>query len=95
MSRVATILGAVVGAATTLNGYRPLSKRRIPSVFAWLFGLLSTELPWQCIAVRAAALLGVSHGLPPRLRRFLWLVTAISGAVCSDYTGSGVTPTDP
>jgi acetyl esterase/lipase len=78
VKRVATVLGSAFGAASTVNGYRPLSGRSISSVFAWLFGLVVSELPLQTIAVQAAALAVASQGLSSRLRRFAWLLTAVS-----------------
>jgi acetyl esterase/lipase len=75
---IATVLGSAVGAASTINGYRPFFRRRVGSVFAWLFGLVVSELPLQTIAVEAAALAAASHRPSSRLRRFAWLLTAVS-----------------
>jgi acetyl esterase/lipase len=77
---VATILAAVVGAASTLNGYRPLSQRTIPSLFAWLGGLIASELALQTVVIHAGVLGALSRGLSPRQRRWAWLVSAASWA---------------
>jgi acetyl esterase/lipase len=72
------VLGSVLGAAFTVNGYRPLTRRGIPSLFAWLFGLAASELPLQTIAGQAGLLAVVSRRLRPRVRRFAWLVSGLS-----------------
>jgi acetyl esterase/lipase len=78
VKRVATVLGTAVAAASTVNGYRPLFGRRVGSVFAWLFGLVVSELPLQTIAVQAVTLAVASRGFSPRQRRFAWRLTAVS-----------------
>jgi acetyl esterase/lipase len=78
VKRVATVLATSLGAVLTVNGYRPLSGRSIPSVFAWLFGLLVSELPLQTVAGQAATMAVASRGLSARQRTFGWLLTAAS-----------------
>src|ERR1700758_1818976 len=78
VNRVATVLCTALGAAWMVNGYRPLSGRSIPSVLAWLFGLLATELPLQTVAGQAGTLAVASRGLSARQRKFAWLLTAAS-----------------
>jgi hypothetical protein len=72
------VLGTAVGAASTVNGDRPLLRRPIGWVFAWLFGLVVSELPLQTIAVQAAALAAASRGSSPRQRKVACLLTAVS-----------------
>jgi acetyl esterase/lipase len=76
--KLAAVLGSLAGLAVTANGYRPLSRRGYPSLYAFAFGVFATELPLQLIAVQSAALAAVSRWLPTRVRRFSWLVSAFS-----------------
>src|SRR5271169_6010289 len=78
VKRVAAVLCTALGAVWTVNGYRPLSGRTIPSIFAWLFGLLASELPLQTVAAQAGTLAVASRGLSARQRTFAWLLTAAS-----------------
>ena len=78
MKRVAAVLCTALGAVWTVNGYRPLSGRTIPSIFAWLFGLLASELPLQTVAAQAGTLAVASRGLSARQRTFAWLLSAAS-----------------
>jgi acetyl esterase/lipase len=72
------LAGVALGAASTVNGYRPLADGGYPSVAAWASGLLASELPLQTIAVQAGALAARSRRLSPRLRRIAWLVSGLS-----------------
>jgi acetyl esterase/lipase len=78
VKRVATVLVTALGAVCTVNGFRPLFRGAIPSVFAWLFGLLATELSLQTVAGQAATIAVATRGLSARQRTFGWLVTAAS-----------------
>ena len=78
MKKLAAVLGSLVGLAITANGYRPLSKRGYLSMYAFSFGVFASELPLQMIAGQFAALAAVTRKLTPRLRRFSWLVSALS-----------------
>ncbi|MDQ2625605.1 MULTISPECIES: alpha/beta hydrolase [Mycolicibacter] len=78
MTRLLAVLGSLAGLATTLNGYRPLSKHGYPSLYAFAFGVFASELPLQLLAGQSAALAAVSRWLPPRARRFSWLVSVLS-----------------
>jgi acetyl esterase/lipase len=80
LTKVAALLSTVLGAAWAVNGYRPLSGRAIPSVFAWVFGLLASELPLQTVASQAGVVTVATRGLPARQRTFAGLVTAASCA---------------
>jgi hypothetical protein len=79
VKRLAAVLVSVLGLAYTANGYRPLTKHGYGSVFAFSSGVFASELPLQTLGVQLTALAAVSRRLPPRLRRFSWLVSALSG----------------
>jgi acetyl esterase/lipase len=78
VKKFATALVTSLGAVCTVNGFRPLFRGAIPSVFAWLFGLMATELPLQIAGGQAATVAVASRGLSLRQRRFAWLLTAAS-----------------
>jgi acetyl esterase/lipase len=78
LKKAAALLCAALGAGLTANGFRPLFRGAIPSVFSWLFGLLATELPLQTVAGHAGTLAVASRGLSARQRRFAWLLSAAS-----------------
>ena len=78
VKKLAAALGSLAGLAVTANGYRPLSKRGYPSMYAFSFGVFASELPLQMIAAQFAALAAITRRLSPRLRRFSWLVSALS-----------------
>lgn len=76
--RLLTVFGTLGGLAFTANGYRPLSKRGYPSLYAFAYGVFASELPLQIIGAQAAMLTAVTRWLSPRLRWFSWLVSAAS-----------------
>jgi acetyl esterase/lipase len=78
VKRLAAVLVSVLGFAFTANGYRPLTKRPYGSVYAFTYGVFASELPIQSLGVLFTALAAVSRRLPPRIRRFSWLVSALS-----------------
>jgi acetyl esterase/lipase len=78
VKRLAALLVSVLGFAFTANGYRPLTKRPYGSVYAFTYGVFASELPIQSLGVLFTALAAVSRRLPPRIRRFSWLVSALS-----------------
>ncbi|MEZ0363238.1 alpha/beta hydrolase fold domain-containing protein [Mycobacterium sp. pUA109] len=78
MKQFAAVLGALTGAVLTANGYRPVTKRGYPSIYAFALGLFASELPLQLIAGQSTALSLVSRRLSPRVRRFTWLVSLLS-----------------
>jgi len=78
MKRLAAVLVSALGLAFTANGYRPLTKHGYGSVFAFAGGVFASELPVQTLGVQLTALAAVSRRLPPRLRRFSWLVSGLS-----------------
>jgi acetyl esterase/lipase len=78
VKRLAAPLIALVSFALTANGYRPLTKHGYGSLYAFVSGLFVSELPMQVLGAQFAALAAVSRGLPPRVRRFSWLLSALS-----------------
>ena len=71
-------LASLAGLAVTADGYQPLSKRGYLSMYAFSFGVFASELPLQLLASQVALLAAVTRKLPPRARRFSWLVSALS-----------------
>jgi acetyl esterase/lipase len=78
LKQIAAVLIAAVSAALAANGYRPLSKRGYPSLYAFTYGVFASELPLQMIAAEAAALTAVTPGLGRRTGRVAWLVSVLS-----------------
>jgi acetyl esterase/lipase len=78
VKRLAAVLVSVLSFAFTANGYRSLTKRPYGSVSAFAYGLFASELPMQSLGIQFAALAAVSRRLPPRIRRFSWLLSAMS-----------------
>lgn len=78
VKRLSAVLASLAGVAVTANGYRPLSKRGYLSMCAFCFGVFASELPLQVLAAQIALLAAVSRTLSPQLRRFSWLVSALS-----------------
>jgi len=78
VKRLAAVLGSVVAFAFTANGYRPLTKHGYGSAYAFSYGLFASELPMQMLGAQLTALALVSRRLSPRIRRFSWLVSALS-----------------
>ncbi|EID11493.1 membrane-bound esterase LipM [Mycobacterium xenopi RIVM700367] len=78
LKRIVAVLVSLAGLAFTANGYRPLSKRGYPSLFAFAYGVFASELPLQMLGAHLAAIAAVSRRLSPSLRWFSWVVSAIS-----------------
>jgi acetyl esterase/lipase len=78
VKKLLTALTSLAGLAVTADGYRPLSKRGYLSIYAFSFGVFATELPRQLLAGQFALLAAVTRKLSPRVRRFSWLVSALS-----------------
>src|SRR5690625_232248 len=89
MKRLAAVLASLTGVAVTANGYSPLTKDGYCSLYAFAAGVFATELPLTLIAGQSAALAAVSRWLSPRVRRFSWLLSALSwlGLVGLDRIG--------
>jgi acetyl esterase/lipase len=78
VKKLAAVLGSLAGLVFTANAYRPLCKRGYPSLYAFSYGLLASELPLQIFAGQFAMLAAVTRRLSPRPRRFSWLVSTVS-----------------
>lgn len=76
--RLVAVLVSIAVAALTANGYRPLTKRGYPSLYAFGAGVITSELPLQLLAGHAAAFLPVSRGLGRRTGLLCWAVSALS-----------------
>jgi acetyl esterase/lipase len=79
LKRLAAPLVSIASLAFTANGYRPLGKGGYPSGFSFAYGLFASELPLQSLAVQLTALAALSRRLPAPIRRFCWLISAVSG----------------
>jgi acetyl esterase/lipase len=78
VKKLAAVLGPLAGLVFTINGYRPLSKRGYPSLYAFSFGVLASELSLQTLVGELAMLAAMNRWLSPRVRRFSWLVSVVS-----------------
>ena len=78
VKKLAAVLGSLAGLAVTADGYQPLSKRGYLAVYAFGFGVFASELPLEMLAGQFALLAAVTRRLSSRLRRFSWLVSALS-----------------
>jgi acetyl esterase/lipase len=78
VKKLSAVLASLAGLAVTANGYQPLNKRGYLSMYAFSFGVFASELPLQLIAGQAALLAAVTRKLSPGVRRFSWLVSALS-----------------
>ncbi|UQX10362.1 alpha/beta hydrolase [Candidatus Mycobacterium methanotrophicum] len=78
VKKLAAVVNSLAGLAFTANGYKPLSKRGYPSLYAFAFGVFASELPLQILAGHFAVLAALTRRLSPRARRFSWLVSALS-----------------
>ena len=79
LKRLAAPLVSVVSFAFTANGYRPLTKDGYGSVFAFAYGLFASELPLQTSASSSRRWPHCRAGCRARIRRFSWLMSALSG----------------
>ncbi|WP_293052508.1 alpha/beta hydrolase [Mycobacterium sp.] len=78
LSRLVAVLGALAAAAFTANGYRPMSHRGYASMYAFGFGVFASELPLPVLGGHLAVLAAMTRWLSTRLRRFTWLMSAVS-----------------
>jgi acetyl esterase/lipase len=78
VKKLAAVLGSLAGLAVTADGYQPLTRRGYLSAYAFGFGVFASELSLEMIAAQFGLLAAVTRGLSPRLRRFTWLVSALS-----------------
>jgi acetyl esterase/lipase len=78
VKKLAAVLASLAGLVFTANGYRPLSKHGYSSLYAFICGLLVSELPLQILAGQIAMLAAGTRRLSSRPRRFSWLVSTVS-----------------
>jgi acetyl esterase/lipase len=78
VNKLLAVLASLAGLGVTANGYQPLSRRGYLSMYAFSFGVFASELPLQLLVSQFALLAAVTRKLAPRLRRFSWLVSALS-----------------
>ena len=78
-----------VTAASTLNAYRPLARKGRLSVFAWMFGLVVTELPLQTLASQLGGLALAGRRLNRRARALAWLAAGVSALGLLNFSRAG------
>jgi acetyl esterase/lipase len=78
VKKLLAVLASLAGLAVTANGYQPLSRRGYLSMYAFSFGVFASELPLQVLASQVALIAAVTRKLSPSVRRFSWLVSALS-----------------
>jgi acetyl esterase/lipase len=82
--RWAAVAAASVGAAATVNGYRPLASTGFRSVLAFASGLATTEMPLQNLAAQSGAVVLLARAAPPGARRYVGMLW---GASCLGLLG--------
>ncbi|CAN5608355.1 alpha/beta hydrolase [soil metagenome] len=75
VKRLVAVLVSIAVAVLTANGYRPLTKRGYPSLYAFGAGVFASELPLQVAAAHAAAFLPVSRELGRRTGIATWVLS--------------------
>lgn len=78
VASVVALVGAVLSAAFTANGIRPLSRRGYPSLYAFGYGVFASELPLQVLAPQPLGLAAVTRSLGRRTATFAWLLSGLS-----------------
>jgi acetyl esterase/lipase len=78
VKQLAALLGSLAGLAFTANGYRPLSRRGYPSLYAFGCGVLASELSLPILGGQLCLLVAVTRRLSRKLRWFSWLVSGLS-----------------
>lgn len=78
VKRLAAVGLSIAVTALTANGYRPLSKRGYPSLYAFGAGVFASELPLQVAAAHAAVFLPVSRRLGRRTGIAAWVLSGAS-----------------
>lgn len=89
LKRLLAVIGAILSAAYTANGYRPLSKNGYLSVYTFTYGVFASELPLQVLAPQPVVLAALSRGLGRKVGVFTWLLAGLSwlGLVGLDRIG--------
>ncbi|MBZ4537218.1 alpha/beta hydrolase [Mycobacterium avium] len=76
--QIGSLTASAVTAASTLNAYRPLARKGYPSLYAWMFGLVVTELPLQTMLSQLGGLALTARRLTRPVRIIAWLVAGLS-----------------
>src|SRR6476619_3347355 len=87
--QVAALAAAVLSAASTINGYRPLARHGYPSLWSWAFGLVVTELPLQTLASQLGGLALTSRRLTRPVRTVAWLIAGLSALGLLNFSRAG------
>ena len=87
--QVAALAAAVLSAAATINGYRPLARNGYPSLWSWAFGLVVTELPLQTLASQLGGLALTARRLTRPVRTIAWLVAGLSALGLLNFSRAG------
>ena len=87
--QVAALAAAVLSAASTINGYRPLARNGYPSLWSWAFGLVVTELPLQTLASQLGGLALTARRLTRPVRTVAWLVAGLSALGLLNFSRAG------
>ncbi|MGV0042241.1 alpha/beta hydrolase fold domain-containing protein [Mycobacterium colombiense] len=76
--QIGSLAVSAVTAASTLNAYRPLARGGFPSLYAWMFGLVVTELPLQTLLTQLGGLALTGRRLTRPVRIVAWVVAGLS-----------------
>jgi len=87
--QVAALAAAVLSAAATINGYRPLARNGYPSLWSWAFGLVVTELPLQTLASQLGGLALTARRLTRPVRTVAWLIAGLSALGLLNFSRAG------
>ena len=87
--QVAALAAAVLSAAATINGYRPLARDGYPSLWSWAFGLVVTELPLQTLASQLSGLALTARRLTRPVRTVAWLIAGLSALGLLNFSRAG------
>jgi acetyl esterase/lipase len=87
--QIGSLAVTAVTAASTLNAYRPLARNGNLSVFAWVFGLVVTELPLQTLASQLGGLALTGRRLTRPVRTLAWLVAGVSALGLLNFSRAG------
>jgi acetyl esterase/lipase len=87
--QIASLVVTAVTAASTLNAYRPLARKRYASVFSFMFGMVVTELPLQTLASQLGGLALTSRRLTRPVRTLAWVTAGVSALGLLNFSRAG------
>ncbi|HEY7054007.1 MAG TPA: alpha/beta hydrolase [Mycobacterium sp.] len=87
--QAAALAVAAVTAASTVNGYRPLVRRGNRSIWAFIFGVVVTELPLQTLASQLGGLAVTARRLARPVRAVAWVTAALSAVGLLNFWHAG------